>query len=520
MKPRFSLRWRMTGYFLATAITVIVLVLAGVTFLLRDYTLEAKAEEMATRGREMAQLSAEFFSGALTREQLADYFSTVDPLLGARIWLLDEERRPVVVSQAPRNPVPAPPMGERRHQMGMRMMGPDNGKAGTTAEPRRDGPFHGSPVLEGRLDKAYAGEGQSMLRLMHPYYDEQMLIGFFPVRHQGEVAGVLVLAASVQGMDAFLYQLYGFVALAGVVGIAVAVLAAFHLSGRLARPLTAMQGSAARMAAGDYSQHLPVDTNDEIGDLAASLNKLARDLAAFVNKMTSLEGMRRDFVANVSHELRTPLTIIRGYNEAMLDGTVTDEKTTKRYQEFIRDEVIRLERLIRELLDISRLQSQRERFTEPIDLSELVELAGRRWEDVARQKNIELQVAVEPKLRIHGNGDRLVQLLVIFLDNALKFTPAGAAVKLSLRRRADRAVLTVADQGCGITPEALPFIWERFYKADKAHVRIDGGTGLGLAIAREIIERHEASVDVESVVGAGTTFTVCFPLLGEQKERI
>ena len=137
MKPRFSLRWRMTGYFLATAITVIVLVLAGVTFLLRDYTLEAKAEEMATRGREMAQLSAEFFSGALTREQLADYFSTVDPLLGARIWLLDEERRPVVVSQAPRNPVPAPPMGERRHQMGMRMMGPDNGKAGTTAEPRR-----------------------------------------------------------------------------------------------------------------------------------------------------------------------------------------------------------------------------------------------------------------------------------------------------------------------------------------------------------------------------------------------
>ncbi len=511
MIKRFSLRWRMLSYFLGTAIIVIVLVLAGLSFLLRNYTVESKTQEIAERGNEMAQLSAGVFSGDISREQLTTYFSAADPMVGARIWLLDNQRCPVVVSRSPQTPLPPSPPPDGDHHNGMSMMN-NAGNADKSVQ-RRESPFRRAPELEERLNRAYAGESQPLLRLMHPYYDEQMLIGFFPVRAEGKVAGVLILAAPVQGIDTFLYQLYAYVILAGAVGALVAILAAFHLSGKMARPLLAMQENAARMAAGDYSGKLDVTTNDEVGDLAGSLNKLAADLSAFVEKMNSLECMRRDFVANVSHELRTPLTIIRGYNEAMLDGTVTDEKTSKRYQAFIRDEVIRLERLIHELLDISRLQSQHERFTETIDFSELVEQTAQHWIDVAQKKEVNLQLQVEPGLRIQGNGDRLVQLLVILLDNALRFTPGGAAIELSLTGSPQVVTLVVADQGCGIAPADLPYIWERFYKTDKSHTRVDGGTGLGLSIAKEIIERHEGSVEVASELTSGTTFTMRFPKL-------
>ena len=517
MNKRFSLRWRTLSYFLGTAIAVIVLMLAGLSFLLRNYTVEAKTQEITERGKELAQLSVGVFSGTASREQLAYYFSAADPLVGARIWLLDAERNPLVVSQSPRTPLPVPPPQAGEHHTGKGMMNNSDAN-GSRGQQRRESPFRGVPELEERLNRVYAGEELPLLRLRHPYYDEQMLIGFFPVRFQGSVAGVLVLAAPVQGIDTFLYQLYAYVALAGLAGVLVAVLAAFHLSGRMVRPLLEMQECAAKMADGDYTQHLAVRTNDEVGDLARSLNKLSADLSAFVEKMNGLERMRRDFVANVSHELRTPLTIIRGYNEAMLDGTVTDEQTSKRYQAFIRDEVIRLERLIHELLDISRLQARREQFTATIELSELIVQTARHWVDVAGRKNVELQLQIEPNLRIRGNGDRLVQLLVILLDNALKFTPAGAQIRLSLQRSDGWAVMVVADEGCGIEAEALPYIWERFYKADKSHARVDGGTGLGLSIAKEIIDRHEATVEVVSALGEGTTFTIRFPLLNEQEE--
>ena len=511
MIKRFSLRWRMLSYFLGTAIAVIVLVLAGLSFLLRNYTVESKTHEIAERGQEMARLSAGVFSGGLSREQLTTYFSAADPLVGARIWLLDDQRCPVVVSQSPHTPLPPSPPADGEHHNGMGMMN-NEGKANKGLQ-RRESPFRGVPELEERLNRAYSGEDQPLLRLMHPYYDEQMLIGFFPVRTEGAVAGVLILAAPVQGIDTFLYQLYAYVILAGGVGALIAILAAFHLSGRMVRPLLAMQENAARMAAGNYSQKLTITTNDEVGDLAGSLNKLSDDLSAFVEKMNSLERMRRDFVANVSHELRTPLTIIRGYNEAMLDGTVTDEKTGKRYQAFIRDEVIRLERLIHELLDISRLQSRNDQFAEIIELSELVEQTAQNWIDVAQKKDVNLQVQIETGLRVRGNGDRLVQLLVILLDNALKFTSAGATIQVSLTGNGQSVILAVADQGCGIAPDDLPLVWERFYKTDKSHARVDGGTGLGLSIAKEIIERHKASVEVISELDCGTTFTICFPRL-------
>jgi signal transduction histidine kinase len=249
-------------------------------------------------------------------------------------------------------------------------------------------------------------------------------------------------------------------------------------------------------------------------ELGASLNTLAKELAYSGEQAEKLEKLRREFIANVSHELRTPLTVIRGYNEALFDGTVVDQEMAEKYHRMVRDETIRLERMIKDLLDLSRLQSGSMKMDkEKIPLSNLVDGVASMFGQRAEQAEIDLVVnTVNGIPDIWGNGDRLTQLLLILLDNAVKFTLPGGEVRVETAVEGDNIVLTVADTGIGIPAADLPFIWERFYKVDKAHTRSKLGTGLGLAIGQEIIEMHEATVEVTSSPEQGTIFKIRFPL--------
>jgi signal transduction histidine kinase len=213
------------------------------------------------------------------------------------------------------------------------------------------------------------------------------------------------------------------------------------------------------------------------------------------------------------------LTIIRGYNEAMLDGAVTDAPTVEKYRRLIREESERLERLIHDLLDLSRLQSGNSRELEPIPLADLAEAVAAKFRGQAVAKGITLQVETDTVM-IAGNGDRLTQLIVILMDNALKFTPAGGSARLVVQKISTGAQLIISDSGMGIPPEDIPYIWERFYKVNKAHSRTEGGTGLGLAIAKEIIELHRGNVAVSSRPNEGTVFTVSFPALDRACETV
>ena len=218
-----------------------------------------------------------------------------------------------------------------------------------------------------------------------------------------------------------------------------------------------------------------------------------------------MEKMRRDFVANVSHELRTPITIIQGYNEALSDGTITDPEDVKKYRGLINNETQRLQRLINELLDISRLQRGEGEEMESIPLGKIVESVCGMLEGRAGKRDIRLEQYVDDSLLVYGNGDRLYQLVMILGDNAMKYSPDSSVIRFQVMENARKeTVLTVADRGYGIPEEDIPYIWERFYKADKSHSRHIPGTGLGLAIGREIIRMHKARVQVQSKVGKGT----------------
>ena len=269
------------------------------------------------------------------------------------------------------------------------------------------------------------------------------------------------------------------------------------------------------IAAGDYTRKVNVHGQDEVAQLGKALNALGNDLSAFVAKTERAEKIRRDFVANVSHELRTPLTIIRGYNEAISDGTVTDKDMIQRYRLLINEETMRLERMIRELLDISRMQAADELAPakmQPLPLGAIVRNVAEKLMVNAVERNVKLLVHVDEKIQIMGQGDQMVQLVLIIGDNALKYTPENGTVTFVTELQQDGSVkMAISDQGPGIPEEDLPFIWERFYKVDKSHSRNVPGTGLGLAIAREIIRMHGAKVQVFSKLGEGTRFEITFP---------
>ena len=226
-----------------------------------------------------------------------------------------------------------------------------------------------------------------------------------------------------------------------------------------------------------------------------------------ISEAERLEQMRRDYIANISHELRTPLTGIRGMAEPLLDGYIETEAERQECYKVIYQESLRLEKLIGEMLDLSRLQEGRIKpELEPMNPAGILGAARNRMKSRAAEANVEIRVEAGDNLVALGNEDRILQVLIILLDNALSFTPPGGTVTLSARREGGKVLLSVADTGAGIDPADLPYIWERFYKADKSRLRTSG-TGLGLAIAKLVVELMGGTISVDTKLGEGSTFT-------------
>ena len=221
-----------------------------------------------------------------------------------------------------------------------------------------------------------------------------------------------------------------------------------------------------------------------------------------------MEQLRREYVANISHELRTPLTGIRGMVEPLIDGILdTEEERQDSYRVILR-ETIRLEKLVGEMLDMSRLQDGRISVElEPLELPGILEAAARGMRQIAVDAGVELAVETDgTPLRCMGNEDRITQVLVILMDNALSFTPSGGTVTVYGRDAGDCVAVGVRDTGCGIEPKDLPMIWERFFKADRSRMRTTG-TGLGLSIAKLVVELMGGEIGVKSEPGNGADFT-------------
>ncbi|KTE89518.1 PAS domain-containing sensor histidine kinase [Desulfitobacterium hafniense] len=226
-----------------------------------------------------------------------------------------------------------------------------------------------------------------------------------------------------------------------------------------------------------------------------------------ITESERLEQTRREYVANVSHELRTPVSALRALSETLADGMVSDEETKNRYYHHMLHETMRLTRLINDLLTLSRLQSHTEPVhTEAFLINEVTGSVAERYKPLAQKKGLRFDYSpLVHDLKVMSNMDLVEQVLIILLDNAIKYTQSGGRISLGTVFDKDRVKVSVADTGMGIAPEDLPHIFERFYKADKAHST--QGTGLGLAIAFEISQRLGEEIYVESHLNEGSTFT-------------
>ncbi|OLO40278.1 PAS domain-containing sensor histidine kinase [Alkalihalophilus pseudofirmus] len=260
--------------------------------------------------------------------------------------------------------------------------------------------------------------------------------------------------------------------------------------------------------------HLEVRHFDVYGAPIIGEDEKLRGIALVFHDITELkklEQVRKDFVANVSHELKTPVTSIKGFTETLLDGAMEEQQFREKFLTIILKESERLQNLIHDLLELSRIEQQYFKMNwQKTDVSTILEDVQTLLKPKADEKEIQINVTSTGDTRIDGDPVRIKQIVINLVNNSITYTPAGGEVFMEVTEQRDEVVLKVKDTGIGMSENELPRIFERFYRVDRARSRNSGGTGLGLAIVKHLVEAHHGRIDVESSVGEGTLFTITF----------
>lgn len=337
------------------------------------------------------------------------------------------------------------------------------------------------------------------VRLAAPSFFDQHVGNMFGVHGGGPGAGMGVQAAEVDAaLDRSLNE--GFL-LAAAVALPLSVAASMLVARAVAKPVRSLASASQRIASGDYHQRVGVGGPAELADLGASFNTMAEALE-------SVEQRRVALIGDIAHELRTPVTVLRGYVEGLADGIFAPTPDTWAKLDA---ETARLSRLVEELQDLSRAEAGQLPVTvAPMDALAAANTAAQRFAVAFAEKGIRLDVlAADGPQLVLGDQDRVVQVLSILLDNALRYTPAPGTVAISIRAEAEGVAIAVADSGLGIASEHLPHVFERFYRVDRSRARASGGSGIGLTIARAVAGAMGGSLVAESAgASRGSTFTL------------
>jgi two-component system OmpR family sensor kinase len=323
----------------------------------------------------------------------------------------------------------------------------------------------------------------------------------YPVLYSTRVAAVIVYSAQVSDILRTVSTVRHEIAVAGGIALLLALVAGYLIARALALRVKRLELAAKQVAAGEFSQPIPVDSTDELGQLAVAFNEMQQQLL-------QLELARKKFIATASHELRTPVFSLGGFLELLEDEDL-DAETRRRFLDQVRDQVQRLGKLSVDLLDLSRLEAgSLELRPEEVDLGELTRSVSGEFEPTLAQHDARLELRLpggRDPIRAQCDPVRVAQIVRILIDNALTHTPPGTRIVVTAGRDNGRLRLAVRDDGEGIDNQALPRIFEPFYTADDAQ-----GSGLGLAIASELAERMSGKLSVRSASGA-TVFTLEIP---------
>ena len=464
---------KLSLYF-AIALLIFAIIIGSVFGLLfRNHTLDIHKTELESRAINIAQTLPNYLnkSGG-SMGGFGMYLRMIGDVAGTDVWIVDEDLNLIT--------------GGRGH--------------GHMPRNYRYGDL--PPNAEQLINEVFTGETAFSEDFSDLLSELTLTVGVPIGNNTGDVIGVVLLHSPVNGINKAISQGITVLGISIILALIVSFLLSIIFSLSFTKPLAIMKKTALRLANGEYTAKTNIKQKDEIGELANTLDILSDRLDTASRESAKLETMRREFVANVSHELKTPVTVMRGSLEALVDKVVTDPAKVEAYHIQMLNESKFLQRLVGDLLELSKLQSidfaieKRE-----ISICDVLEDVIRSAEPLARKKGIHIVVTKDKEnCKIIGDYARIRQMVMIILDNAIKFSPENEKVYILLEKNR----LYIKDKGAGIPLKDLPYIFERFYKSRSEENKT--GTGLGLAIAQQIAYRHDIKLATESAEGEGATF--------------
>ncbi len=355
-------------------------------------------------------------------------------------------------------------------------------------------------IIDNASDGKFFEIGHLDGRFRNIYYTAAM--PFFT--ESNEIAGYVFISSAASLIKDMWSELWDIYLICNLVPITLMFIFIYIMTKKITKPLNLMSQAAISMSKGDFSKRIPIAGDDEISDLAKTFNSMS-------NSLSQLESMRRSFVANVSHELRTPMTTIGGFIDGILDGTIPKDKH-EYYLNIVSAETKRLSRLVQSMLSLARLESgeQKVNLTE-FALTDLICEVLVSQEQRITDKNIDITgLDVGNDIKITADRDLIYQAVFNLVDNAIKFSPESKTISFDISKQGNIVLFKIKNEGKGINPEELQYIFDRFYKTDKARSANKDGTGLGLYITKTIIDIHKGNISVSSKPDAYTEFIVEF----------
>lgn len=371
------------------------------------------------------------------------------------------------------------------------------------------------PNAEETIKKAISGE-TTTTENFNDYLNENSITVAVPIKNGETIEGVVLLHSPVKYMSSALKSGIYTLVFSILAALILAGISAVWLSISFTKPLNKIRNTTTELAKGNYEVTTQVNQNDEIGELAKSIDKLALQLDKSSKESERFEKMRQNFIANISHELRTPITVIRGSIEAICDGIIKDSKQLKDYNEQILSDSIHLQRLVNDLIDLTKLQNTDFSIDKStINLFEIINDAVRSMKNISTKKGVKINFSLENAIEedrylFVGDYQRIRQMIIIVLDNAIKFSNENQEVDIFLKKENNKYELKICDSGRGIDSKNIGKIFNRYHKSNTEENK--NGMGLGLAIAKEIAIRHNIEIMVESEPYIKTVFTFLIPI--------
>ncbi|MCS0674239.1 HAMP domain-containing sensor histidine kinase [Cytobacillus firmus] len=360
-----------------------------------------------------------------------------------------------------------------------------------------------SSLIQGYIERPITSSVREGKTIEDNWKEEDYISTVSPIEQDGVLIGHVYMFQDTAWIQSLISRLNDQFLIAGFITVIFTITIIIFLSKALAKPLIKMKEATSQISSGDFSVSLPKTGDDELGDLARSIQLLADDL-------NYLREERNEFLSSISHELRTPLTYIKGYADIVQKRNLsTDERN--QYLSIILEETNRLSDMVKNLFDLAKIDKNTFDIKKrPIDLNDFMKKIETKFSPAFTEKGMQLSVICRESIIISADASRLEQIIFNLLDNAIKYSSAGDKTTININRTKEHVTININDTGRGISEEELPFIFNRFYRVDKSRARALGGTGLGLAIVKELVHAHGGTISVCSREGDGTEFEIAF----------